>query len=154
MLYIIVILIVLGMLALVAEVVLLPGVTVAGICAFLCNAGAIYLAFEHYGAVGGAITAGIVALLALALIIFSLRSKTWQRLSLSAKIDSSSMKEPQAELKLGDSGVSLSRLAPMGKIEVLGRSYEAKSHTGYIDEGKAVEVVGFENFSVIVKQKL
>jgi membrane protein implicated in regulation of membrane protease activity len=36
-------------------------------------------------------------------------------------------------------------------IEVGGKVYEAKSLTAYVDPRREVEVVGFENFSVIVK---
>ena len=39
----------------------------------------------------------------------------------------------------------------MGKIEVGGKIYEAKSLDAYVDPRREVEVVGFENFSVIVK---
>lgn len=48
-------------------------------------------------------------------------------------------------------GVTLSRLSPMGKVEIGGRTYEAKSQGAYVDQQRDVEVVGFENFSVIVK---
>ena len=39
-----------------------------------------------------------------------------------------------------------------GKVEIDGRLYEAKSQDRYIDPRCEVEVVGFENFSVIVKK--
>ena len=55
------------------------------------------------------------------------------------------------EVKAGDRGVAVSRLAPMGKVEIGGRTYEAKSQGAYVDQQRDVEVVGFENFSVIVK---
>ena len=38
-----------------------------------------------------------------------------------------------------------------GVFEVGGRTYEAKSLGTYVDPQRDVEVVGFENFSVIVK---
>ena len=47
--------------------------------------------------------------------------------------------------------MTLSRLSPMGTVEVGGKVYEAKSLTAYVDPRREVEVVGFENFSVIVK---
>ena len=50
-----------------------------------------------------------------------------------------------------DRGMTLSRLSPMGTVEVGGKVYEAKSLTAYVDPRREVEVVGFENFSVIVK---
>ena len=40
----------------------------------------------------------------------------------------------------------------MGKILIDGRVYEAKSIDAYIDQRSEVEVVGFENFTVIVKR--
>ena len=58
---------------------------------------------------------------------------------------------PSEEMKVGDRGVTLSRLSPMGKVEIGGRTYEAKSLGTYVDPQRDVEVVGFENFSVIVK---
>ena len=39
----------------------------------------------------------------------------------------------------------------MGKVEIDGKVYEAKSTGAYVDPRQEVEVVGFENFSVIVK---
>ena len=83
--------------------------------------------------------------------ILSLRAKTWQRFSLRQKIDSSSMPSPQTRLRVGERGVTLSRLSPMGRVEIGGELYEAKSLDAYVDPRTEVEVVGFENFSVIVK---
>ena len=56
---------------------------------------------------------------------------------------------PDQELQVGDRGMTLSRLSPMGTVEVGGKVYE--SLTAYVDPRREVEVVGFENFSVIVK---
>ena len=59
---------------------------------------------------------------------------------------------PDNEVKAGDRGVAVSRLAPMGKVEIGGRIYEAKSTDVYIDQRSTVEVVGFENFNVVVRK--
>ena len=94
----------------------------------------------------------IVFLRPLGLRLISLRAKTWQRFSLKQRVDSSSMPAtPDQELQVGDRGMTLSRLSPMGTVEVGGKVYEAKSLTAYVDPRREVEVVGFENFSVIVK---
>ena len=39
----------------------------------------------------------------------------------------------------------------MGKVDFGGRTYEAKSLDSFVDPRKEVEVVGFENFNVIVR---
>ena len=40
----------------------------------------------------------------------------------------------------------------MGRVEIEGRCYEAKSTGAYLDPQTKVEVVGFENTNVIVKR--
>ena len=62
-LFYIILLIFFGLLFLVAELVLLPGVTVGAALALLCDGCAIWLAFRDFGTGGGA--AAIVAVLLL-----------------------------------------------------------------------------------------
>ena len=149
----IVLLIFFGLLFLVAELVLLPGVSIGAILALVCYGSSVYLAFRDFGPVTGTVVV-ILVILVLSVIatVVSLRAKTWQRFSLKQEIRSSSMPViPAEELQVGDRGVTLSRLSPMGKVEIGGRTYEAKSQGAYVDQQRDVEVVGFENFSVIVK---
>ena len=78
----IVLLIILGAIFLMAELVLLPGVSIGGILALGCNVAAGYFAFAWYGSTVGWITIGIIFLVAVLVTILSLRAKTWQKLSL------------------------------------------------------------------------
>ena len=150
--WLIILLILLGVLFLVAELVLLPGVSLGALFALVCYGSAIYTAFADYGPFTGGIVVLIILALSFVATVLSLRSKTWQRFSLKQEIRSSSTPVmPAEELQIGDRGVTLSRLSPMGKVEIGGRTYEAKSQGAYVDPQRDVEVVGFENFSVIVK---
>lgn len=148
----IVLLVILGILFLVAELVLLPGVSLGTVLSLVCYGGAIYLAFDGFGTTAGIVAILVVLLLSAITTVVSLRAKTWQRLSLKQEIDSTSMVKPEDEVALGARGVTVSRLSPMGKVEVDGKCYEAKSADVYIDQRQTVEVVGFDNFSLIVKR--
>ena len=148
----IVLLIILGMLFLVAELLLFPGLSIGGILAMACYGGAIWYAFDALGVTAGIWTIVAVALLSLLSLIFSLRAKTWQRLALKQEIDSVSMPNPESEVAIGAVGVSISRLSPMGKVEVNGKTFEAKSTDVFIDQRSKVEVVGFDNFTLIVRK--
>lgn len=151
-LFYIVLLVFFGLLFLVAELVLLPGVSVGAILAMVCYGSSIYLAFRDFGTLGGVVVIVVILVLSLVAIVVSLRAKTWQRFSLRQEIRSSNLATmPSDELQVGDRGKTLSRLSPMGKVEIDGRIYEAKSTGAYVDPQREVEVVGFENFSVIVK---
>lgn len=149
----IVLLVFFGLLFLVAELVLLPGVSIGAVLTLVCYGSSVYLAFRDFGPVTGTVVILVILVLSVIATVVSLRAKTWQRFSLKQEIRSSSLMPviPAEELQVGDRGVTLSRLSPMGKVEIGGRTYEAKSQGAYVDQQRDVEVVGFENFSVIVK---
>ncbi len=147
----IVLLIVLGVLFLIAELLLLPGVSVGTILALVCYGSAIYLAFTDFGITTGIIVLAVILVLSLITTVLSLRAKTWRKLALQQEIDSQSMENPAAKIAIGTIGVTISRLSPMGKVEIDGELHEAKSLDSYIEQRKRIEVVGFDNFTVIVK---
>ena len=147
----IVLLLIFAVLFLITELVLLPGVTFAALLSVVCYGSAIYLGFAH-STTWGVVVVVVSILSAVAASIFSLRAKTWQRFALNKEIRSQSMTSPEEQVSKGDQGVTLSRLSPMGKVEINGVILEAKSMDAYIDPKTAVEVIGFENFSVIVKK--
>lgn len=148
----IILLVLLGVFFLVVELVLLPGVTVGTILSLVSYAVAVYMAFERFGLTGGAVTLAIVVAISLVAVVLSLRAKTWRRFSLRQKIESSSMETPSDTVSVGQYGIAISRLSPMGKVNIDGRVYEAKSIDSYIDQRSRVEVTGFENFTVVVKR--
>ena len=78
----IILLIVLGLLFLVAEIVLLPGVSVGALLALVCDGSAIYLAFRYHDTPTGIVVVVLIVILSLVATILSLRAKTWQRFSL------------------------------------------------------------------------
>lgn len=147
----IVFLVLLGVFFLFVELVLLPGITVGTVLSLLSYGAAVYFGFVRFGMAGGAAVFVAILVVSLAVTVVSLRARTWQRLSLDKKIESSSMGSPADELKTGERGVTVSRLSPMGKVNIGGKVYEAKSVDVYVDPRSEVEVVGFENFTVIVK---
>jgi membrane-bound ClpP family serine protease len=144
-------LVLLGLFFLVAELVFLPGAALGVILSLASYAAATYFAFVRIGMVGGFITLGIIIVLSLIATIISLRAKTWQRFALKNKVEGQSMQTPAEEVKIGDCGVTISRLSPMGKVLIGGKEYEAKSAEAYIDQRTEVTVTGFENFTIIVK---
>jgi membrane-bound ClpP family serine protease len=151
MVWLIVLLLLVGALLLVAELMLLPGITVAAIGSVACYAGAGWIAYDRYGVAALLWTIGVVIVLSIIAIWFSLRAKTWRKLALAEKIESRSQDAPENRVKVGAKGVSVGRLAPMGMVEIDGRTWEAKTTGTFLDPKTEVEVVGFENSNVIVK---
>ncbi len=149
--WLIALLIVVGGLMLVVELVLLPGVTIAAIGALASWGGSAWLAWNNYGVRGLLAVVAIVIVLTVIATWFSLRARTWQRFALGNKIESKSQEAPERKVKVGDRGVAVGRLAPMGKVTIDGHDYEAKTTGSFVDQHTEVEVTGFENYNIIVK---
>lgn len=151
---VIIILIVLGILLFVIEFLLVPGVTVAGIGGLILTVFGVYKAFNDYGpSVGIWFLIGTI-LLSVFVIAMSLRARTWSRLMLKTNVIGTVDKNlTDDQIKVGDMGVTLTRLAPMGKIRINELVREVKSIEGYIDEHSEVEVVSVEGTRISVKSR-
>ncbi len=147
----VILLILLGLLFLVAEVILLPGFSICGVLSLVCYGNAVYMAWRDYGTTAGIIVLTVAVVLSAVAIVMSLRSHTWQRLTLNEKISSSASSDPQAHLSVGQTGTTLSRLSPMGKVLIDGCVYEAKLQSGYADAKKPVRIAAFEDGAIVVE---
>lgn len=149
---VIIILIVLGILLFVIEFLLVPGVTIAGIGGLVLTVFGVYKAFNDYGSTVGAWVLIGTILLSVFVIAMSLRARTWDRLMLKTDIKGTVDKDlTEEQVKLGDLGTTLTRLAPMGKILVNDMVREAKSTEGYVDEHSEIEIVSIEGTRISVK---
>ena len=141
-------LILVGIVLLLAELLLVPGVGVAGILGVLSLCGSSYYAFAFLGGIqGGIVTVVNIALLSI-LLYFALRAKTWKKLELDTVIDK---KEEACAICPGDKGHTVTRLAPMGKARINDRSFEVTAVEGMIGPGVEVEVVPIENGKIYVR---
>ncbi|PID91312.1 MAG: serine protease [Bacteroidetes bacterium] len=149
---VILLLIVLGILLFVIEFLLVPGVTVAGIGGLVLTVLGVYKAFNDFGSTTGVwILIGTI-LLSVFVIAMSLRARTWSKLMLRTNVTGSVAPGPEeAALRVGDRGTALTRLAPMGKVEVGGVVMEAHSTEGFVDEHSPIEVVQVEGNKLSVK---
>lgn len=149
---VIIILIILGILLFVIEFLLVPGVTIAGIGGLVLTVFGVYKAFNDFGSTVGVWVLIGTILLSVFVIIMSLRARTWDRLMLKTEVKGTVDKDLTVEqVKPGDSGTTLTRLAPMGKILVNDLVREAKSTEGFIDEHSDIEIVSIEGTRISVK---
>ncbi|NLZ73413.1 MAG: nodulation efficiency protein D (NfeD) [Bacteroidales bacterium] len=149
----ILILIGIAILLLLVEIFLIPGISVAGLGALACSLYAIYYAFVNLGTLGGLVTL-IVTLIAGGLTFRAfMRSKTLDKLSLKKNIDSKIDKKEGLNIKVGDVGISTTRLALYGTALFNEKTIEVKSTEGFIDEKTPIEIVSITNDTILVKKQ-
>lgn len=149
----IIFLIILGMLLFIIEFMLIPGLTIAGIGGAICLITGIVFAFATYGTATGLIVLGSTALLLIIMTVFMLKAETWKKFMLKTAIDSKvdTVGAEEGKVKPGDRGVTVTRLAPGGKVLVNGEYFEAKAIDILIDPKKEIEVIRIEDNKLIVK---
>jgi Membrane-bound serine protease (ClpP class) len=147
----IILLILVGVALLVAEFFVFVGSVVAGVAGFALTATGVFLAYKTYGTSVGNYTligAGILFLIA---VYFALRSKTWKKIALHSELDGKVNTIDEHEIKVGDKGVTVSKVAPMGKVRVNDVVVEAKSTGIYIEENTDIEVIKVYGSNILVK---
>ncbi len=144
-------LLLLGVLLFLVELILLPGISLAGIGALACFAGAVTMGFTMYSTATGFMYLGIAVLLISVCLIFFLRAKTWRKVALNAEVPDSIAPAISDLVPCGAVVATLTRLAPMGKVLYQGETYEAKSIDVFIDQRTDVVVKSYDNQVLVVE---
>lgn len=147
----IVLLIIIGLVLLLIEFAVIPGITIAGIGGFLLLAASVYIAFAEMGNFAGFITLAIVLIASPIMIYYLFQSRTGKKMILQSEIDGKVENFDPLNLKVGDTGKTIGRLAPMGKIKVNGEVVEAQSTGAFIDHQKPVRIIKIKSNQIIVE---
>ena len=146
-------LIILGIVLILLEIFVVPGITVAGVGGLIVLIGGVFAAYSKYGVPGGhyVLLGTLIALVLVFAVAF--KSKTWKKIALNTEIDSKAKEDLSMMINEGDEGKTISRLAPRGTVSVNDIFVEAESVSGLIEQNEKVEVVKVKGNKIIVKLK-
>lgn len=151
---IVVALILLGILFMLAEIFLLPGISIAGIAGAIFLIGGIVYSYLFIGSMAGNITLAATAIAMGASFFLLLKSKSLRKISLETNIESKVDNSDLGKISVGDTGIALSRLNPTGKVMVNDLTVEGKSFNGeFIDDDDEIEVVRIDTYQIPVVRK-
>ncbi|MBN2238023.1 MAG: NfeD family protein [Bacteroidales bacterium] len=147
---IILILITLGIIFILLELLVIPGTTFVGIIGIVALAFGVYEIFILYGNTWGIISLVGTSLFSIVTLVMALRSNTWNKAMLSTSIDSKISQQVE-NITVGSTGVTISRLTPMGKARFGDDFVEVSTFGAFVDPGKEVQVVEIENNKIFVE---
>jgi membrane-bound serine protease (ClpP class) len=142
-----------GILLLIVEVIM-PN-SILGVIGGLLMLGGSVLAFAGYGTGGGILAVTVAIGLALLAFFIEFRVLPNTRLGKRAFLTSqvtgvSAALGEDARALIGKSAVALTMLSPSGYVRVDGRRYEAFCQSGQVPVGATLDVIGADNFRLIV----
>ncbi len=150
--FIIVLLVVAAIVLFLVELFVVPGISIAGILAGGCIIFANYYAFANLGTMGGIITLLVSAIGCIGSLVWFMRSKTLDRLSLKTDITGTVDRTAEQSVKVGDTGLTTTRLALVGQADIAGHLVEVNSADGFLDEKTPVVVTRITNGTIFVRK--
>lgn len=148
---IILFLIILGIVLLLIEFTILPGITIAGIGGFLLFVYSIYLSFTTYGNLVGFLTLAFILIISPILVLMLFKGKAGKVMVLNTVISGVANEIDEQKVKVGDIGVTIGRLAPMGKIKVNDEIIEVRSTGVFVNPGEKVKIIQIEKSLITVE---
>ncbi|MDP2235454.1 MAG: NfeD family protein [Bacteroidales bacterium] len=150
---IILVLIGVGILMVLLEILVIPGGGLAGLLGFGLMVTAVWLAFSREGNMAGLITLTATIIVNVGVLVYALRSKTWDKAMLKTNIDGKVNLVDENLVKAGDTGRTISRCAPGGKAIINNEFFEVHARSEFIDEDTEIEVIKLEGNKIFIKSK-
>ena len=150
----IILLVILGIILFLLEFLVFPGLTITGIAGIISIGIAIFFAYHDHNVItGNRILIGtLVAILGVFYFVF--KSKSLDKISLNQTIEGTVTDTVhENNLTVGQTGKTITRLAPIGKVMINGIVVEGKSTGEFISENTEVEIVKINNNQIVVKTK-
>lgn len=150
---IIIVLIVAAIVLFLAELFIVPGISLAGIMAGACILYANYYAFAYLGTTAGFITLTVSIIACAGSLVLFMRSKTLDKIALNKNITSKVDRTAASNVKVGDAGVAVTRLALIGNAEIDGNIVEVKSMDGFLNEKTPIIVRRITDGVIMVEKQ-
>jgi len=145
-------LIITGIFLVVAEIIFIPGIFVAGGIGVLLSIYGVHLSYDNFGTTTGHIFLALTIIGNIAAVVLALRGKSWERFSLKQTHQSKVNEDFIIPLKEGDKGVTLSSLKPFGKALFEDQEVEVRSNGDFIEENIKVQVINIESNRIFVNR--
>jgi membrane-bound ClpP family serine protease len=134
-------LLLIGLILLVVEVIFIPGTTVVGILGVIFSITGVIISFRHFGDHTGFYVLLSALVATGGALFYGFKSGTWERFSLKESNQGKVNEGMTANLAVGDEGISISALRPVGKAEFKNGIFEVKTLGEYVEPQKKVRII-------------
>ena len=148
---IIIALLLIGLTLILVELIFIPGTTVVGLLGVVFAIVGIVVSYQHFGSTVGLYVLIGMSTVTLAGLFYSFRSGVWSRFSLKSSIGSKVNEGTLSSIHVGDEGITLSSLRPVGKAEFHETAFEVKTSGGYLTSGQRVRITQIASHQIVVE---
>ncbi len=140
-----------GLLLIMFEVFILPGITVAGVLGTIIVVVGVYKSYVELGMMEGHLTLLIAGVAMVAAFMASYKTAEHMALDYTLTSRVNEHTENQA-VKVGDTGIAFGDIRPLGKATINGQVYEVRSTGDFIGDDSEIIVVKMDGNRILVKK--
>jgi len=140
-----------GLLLIVIEIVFIPGTTIVGIFGGLLSGYSIVKAYTDFGLETGHIFLFANLVGGTVILIVCFRSGVWSKFANKSISDGKAIDDLDSELSVGDEGLTLSDLRPMGKAEFKNKTYEVQTLGAFCNHPSKIIIIDISPYKIIVQ---
>lgn len=147
----VILLLLLGIVLVIVEFMLIPGLSIAGIGALLSFGAGVYFSFKNWGNFAGFVALTVILIFVPILLYLLFKGRAVKPMMLESEISGKVETIDTDKIKIGDIGFTIGRLAPIGNVKINGSTAEGRSKGIYIDQKTEIRVIKIEGNTVIVE---
>ena len=151
MVIIILTIILIGVILTVLELFFVPGTTLVGLLGLIFSIAGVVITYRYYGTDVGMYVLSATTVLKLGILYYSFQRKAWTQFSLKTAINSKVNEGITDGLTIGETGVTMSTLRPIGKARFNQREFEVRTSGNYIDTGMAIRITDISSNQITVE---
>lgn len=147
----VILLIFFGLGFIIAEIIFVPGTTLLGLFGLIFTIIGVIISYISFGAGIGTIVLIVAGTIGVGALVYSLKSGVWEKFALKGSIDSKVNEGDKKDLQVGEEGITVSSLRPMGKGEFKDRIYEVTTLGNFLTADTKIRIVSLKNNKIIVE---
>jgi membrane-bound ClpP family serine protease len=144
-------LLLIGIALIIVEIIFIPGTTVVGLLGVVFTITGVVVSYGHFGNQIGFYILIAVLITTGVSVYFSFRSGAWSKFSLKSSINSKVNEGELESIHVGDEGVTISTLRPVGKASFREKVLEVKTSGNYLDQGQRVKIILIQANQIFVE---
>lgn len=141
-----------GIVLVFVEIIFVPGTTIVGMFGLIFIIGGVWYGFSTFGESVGWTISSVTFILLIVVIVIGFKSGVWNRFALNKSIDSKVNEHIPITIDVGDEGIAVSALRPIGNAEFGNDKMEVTTLGELVDSSSKVVVTNIEGKVIYVKQ--
>jgi membrane-bound ClpP family serine protease len=147
----VILLIFFGLGFIIAEIIFVPGTTLLGLFGLIFTIIGVIISYISFGAGIGTIVMIVAGTIGVGALVYSLKSGVWEKFALKGSINSKVNEGEKEDLQVGEEGITVSSLRPIGKGEFKERIYEVTTLGNFLTTDTKIRIVSIKNNKIIVE---